>query len=36
LVKAIFFKNGFFVSVSAWGLVNDEAGGLATDDGGVF
>lgn len=39
LLKAIFFKNGFFVSVSpkpGWGLVNDEAGGLATEDGGVF
>ena len=34
--SAIFFRNGFFVSVSAWGLVREDAGGLATEDGGVF
>lgn len=38
-VIAIFLRNGFLVSVSprpGWGLVRDEAGGLATEDGGVF
>jgi hypothetical protein len=36
LDSAIFFKKGFFVSVSPWGLVKEDAGGLATEDGGVF
>jgi hypothetical protein len=35
---AIFLRNGFFVSVSAWtrGLVKDDGGGLAIEEGGVL
>ena len=39
LAMAIFFRNGFFVSVSACpacGLAKDDAGGLAMDEGGVL
>lgn len=39
LDMAIFLRKGFFVSVSprpGWGLVSDDAGGLAMEDGGVL
>lgn len=38
LDSCIFFKKGFFVSLSpcaGWGLVSEDVGGLATEEGGV-